>query len=482
MEARLDGAHFSEATCAWLRDEGIEFSVSVPFERFPELKSLILQRARWRSIDEEWAWFECDWKPQKWNRGMRCLVYRRRVKTPRKGPIQLDLFEPIERHNEYKVVMTNKRGTPVTVLHFHNGRGSQEGIFAELKSHGSLDYIPTRREIGNRVYMLACVLAHTLGREMQMRATPPSRKTGRARPLPMGARAPRHLAQGCHSARRTTDSAARTADLDDVDRRCAYRRLPAPARSLAESSGLTRQPASRAGFATLGYSVVRFSSRSYDFALARYNPDGSLDTTFGVGGMVTTDFANSVEAATAISIQGDGRIIAAGVTRPTWGSQNEDFAVVRYNVDGSLDYAFAAGGIATTDFEQGSDGAAALAIQGDGKSVAAGSAYSISEGQDFALARYHGVATMVDELEGLVLYTQELVAAGTINQGLGQSLLTKLETAVQRLDRGNTTAAINQLNAYLCEVDALVQAAILTPQEAQPLYHLVLSIIAELSA
>ncbi|MBK8979705.1 MAG: transposase [Planctomycetes bacterium] len=182
MEARLDGAHFSEATCAWLRDEGIEFSVSVPFERFPELKSLIQQRARWRSIDEEWAWFECDWKPQKWSRGMRCLVYRRRVKTPRKGPIQLDLFEPIERHNEYKVVMTNKRGTPGTVLHFHNGRGSQEGIFAELKSHGSLDYIPTRREIGNRVYMLACVLAHTLGREMQMRATPPSRKTGRTRP------------------------------------------------------------------------------------------------------------------------------------------------------------------------------------------------------------------------------------------------------------------------------------------------------------
>jgi hypothetical protein len=74
------------------------------------------------------------------------------------------------------MVMTNKAVSDGSVLRYHNGRGSQEGIFAEQKSQGSLDYILTRREIGNRVYMLACITAHTLSREMQMEARPPERR------------------------------------------------------------------------------------------------------------------------------------------------------------------------------------------------------------------------------------------------------------------------------------------------------------------
>jgi hypothetical protein len=106
---------------------------------------------------------------------MRCIIYRRRIHKPIQGPIQLDLFVPIERDWEYKMVMTNKAVSAKAVLLYHKGRGSQEGIFAELKSQGSLDYIPTRREIGNRVYMLSCVIAHTLGREIQMQARLPER-------------------------------------------------------------------------------------------------------------------------------------------------------------------------------------------------------------------------------------------------------------------------------------------------------------------
>jgi hypothetical protein len=176
VETRMDGAHFSEQMCEWLETERIDFSISVPFERFPEVKERIRDRARWRSIDDEWSYFEGQWKPKKWTSAMRCILYRRRVRKPIKGPIQLDLFEPIERDFEYKMVMTNKPVSAKAVLHYHNGRGSQEGIFAELKSQGSLDYIPTRREIGNRVYMLACIIAHTLGREMQMQARPPERR------------------------------------------------------------------------------------------------------------------------------------------------------------------------------------------------------------------------------------------------------------------------------------------------------------------
>ena len=177
IETRMDGAHFSESTCRWLADEGVQFTVSVPFERFPAMKEKIVRRSRWTTIDDEWSCFEESWKPKKWAAGMRCIIYRRRVSKPIKGPIQLDLFEPIERDYEFKMVMTNKTVSAKTVLRYHNGRGSQEGIFAELKSQGSLDYIPTRREIGNRVYMLACITAHTLSREMQMEAQPPERRS-----------------------------------------------------------------------------------------------------------------------------------------------------------------------------------------------------------------------------------------------------------------------------------------------------------------
>jgi len=178
IEMRMDGAHFSEQTCSWLQQNRIEFSVSVPFQRFTDAKCRILARTSWKRIDDEWSYFDWCWKPKSWPKKARCIVFRRKVSKPIKGPIQLDLFEPTDREFEYKMVMTNKVVSAKSVLHFHNGRGSQEGIFAELKSQGSLDYIPTRREIGNRVYLLACVAAHTLGREMQMRASQPQRIAG----------------------------------------------------------------------------------------------------------------------------------------------------------------------------------------------------------------------------------------------------------------------------------------------------------------
>jgi len=177
LEARLDGAHFNDETCGLLADEGVEFTVSVPFERLAELKRIIEQRKRWCRIDGEWSYFETDWMPSSWKqRGFRCFAIRHKVRVRRKGPIQLDLFEPIHHDYEYKVVMTNKRGSAKSVLAFHNGRGSQEATFAELKSHMPFDYIPTRRKVGNQVYGLACCLAHNLSRQMQMAVSSPARR------------------------------------------------------------------------------------------------------------------------------------------------------------------------------------------------------------------------------------------------------------------------------------------------------------------
>lgn len=61
------------------------------------------------------------------------------------------------------------------MLDFHHGRGSQEGLFAELKSHNHLDYIPCERWYGNQAYLLATLFAHNLNRELQMVGKEPQR-------------------------------------------------------------------------------------------------------------------------------------------------------------------------------------------------------------------------------------------------------------------------------------------------------------------
>jgi hypothetical protein len=172
LEARLDSAHFSDMACIWLDELGVDFSVSVPFERFPELKGTIEARKRWKTINRDWASFELKWKPKSWNEHFRCIIYRQRLPVPRKGPIQLDLFIPLDWQYQYKAVMTNKTEGVDAVLSFHNGRGAQEGFFAELKSQANMDYIPTRRLVGNQVFLLCSVLAHNLNCELQMIVQP----------------------------------------------------------------------------------------------------------------------------------------------------------------------------------------------------------------------------------------------------------------------------------------------------------------------
>jgi hypothetical protein len=169
LEARLDSAHFSDKTLLLLEDLGVEFSASVPFERLPELKTIIESRKRWRRIDKEWSFFDISWKPKSWKQCSRFLLFRKKKRKPRKGPIQLDLFRPTETVFEYKAVVTNKKLTAKGTLLFHNGRGSQEGLFAELKTQCQMGYIPTRRKAGNTLWLHLTCLAHNLNRELQMR-------------------------------------------------------------------------------------------------------------------------------------------------------------------------------------------------------------------------------------------------------------------------------------------------------------------------
>jgi uncharacterized delta-60 repeat protein len=132
-----------------------------------------------------------------------------------------------------------------------------------------------------------------------------------------------------------------------------------------------------------------YAPNNADFALARYNTDGSLDMTFGISGRVLTDVSGVHDSITALVIQPDGKILVAGVAGLIY---FDDFALARYNGDGSLDMSFGNAGRVTTHLSDFSDVVSALAIQPDGKIIAAGSAgsdFDTADSGDFALARYN---------------------------------------------------------------------------------------------
>ena len=177
IEVRMDSAFFSDELVAALTTARVEFTLSVPFERFVELKGIIEQCPSWSALDDATSYFERSWKPQCWKRAYRFLFVRTKAKQQHKGPIQLDLFVPHEYGYEFKVIVTNKTTGPQAVITYHEGRGSQESVFAELKSHCHLDYVPVRRLHGNQTYLLAGLFAHNLTRELQMQTEAPCRGT-----------------------------------------------------------------------------------------------------------------------------------------------------------------------------------------------------------------------------------------------------------------------------------------------------------------
>jgi uncharacterized delta-60 repeat protein len=129
-------------------------------------------------------------------------------------------------------------------------------------------------------------------------------------------------------------------------------------------------------------------SKSYDFALVRYNANGSLDTTFGQGGRVRTDFGYD-DYARSVSLQADGKIVVAG---RTLNGEEGDFALARYNPNGSLDTSFGVNGKVVTSFVRNTgyscnkfEGANDVTVLPDGRILVAGE----TGGQDFALARYN---------------------------------------------------------------------------------------------
>jgi uncharacterized delta-60 repeat protein len=135
------------------------------------------------------------------------------------------------------------------------------------------------------------------------------------------------------------------------------------------------------------------SSITTDFAVTRLNANGTIDPTFGVQGKRTIDFALGsvfdIDVAYGMALQGDGKIVLVGMATGNTNAGAEDFAIARLNADGSLDTTFGNGGKKTIPFDRGginADTAYAVAIQVDGKIIVAGESYGPSS-DDFAVAR-----------------------------------------------------------------------------------------------
>ena len=156
-----------------------------------------------------------------------------------------------------------------------------------------------------------------------------------------------------------------------------------------------------------------WTGSGYGFAVARYNGNGSLDTTFDADGKVTTGFASGWSRGGTVALQSDGKIVVAG--RSNNGSNN-DFAVARYNSNGSLDTTFGTGGKVTTAVGSGHDSGRGMALQSDGRIVVAGNAKPGGD-VDFAVVRYlveviYGVPTLTEW--GAALLLVSLAALATL--------------------------------------------------------------------
>jgi uncharacterized delta-60 repeat protein len=145
------------------------------------------------------------------------------------------------------------------------------------------------------------------------------------------------------------------------------------------------------------------SGSNWDGFIARYNADGTLDSTFGAGGKVVVDYLGRYDSLASLVIQNDGKIVAVGYTGTAGTGANPMFLVVRVNSDGSFDSTFGSGGKVTTS-RVGLETAASAALQSDGKIIVGGSSGITSNGfdtgSDFMVVRYNTNGTLDTSFSG----------------------------------------------------------------------------------
>jgi len=141
-----------------------------------------------------------------------------------------------------------------------------------------------------------------------------------------------------------------------------------------------------------------YDSRSH-FAVLRYDADGTLDSTFGGTGLVTTTVGSTNDSGQSVTVQDDGKVLVAGYS--STGSGN-DFALVRYNTNGSLDNTFGTGGVVTTPIGPGQDLAYSVSVAGDGTIVVAGQTHNGTD-LDFALVKYNSDGSLNQQFGAIAI-------------------------------------------------------------------------------
>jgi uncharacterized delta-60 repeat protein len=203
-----------------------------------------------------------------------------------------------------------------------------------------------------------------------------------------------------------------------------------------------------------GYSVIQqsdgklvvagtsYNGSSYDFALVRYNADGSLDASFDGDGIVTTAIGAANDYAQSVIQQADGKLVVAGTS---YNGSSDDVALVRYNTDGSLDTGFDGDGKVTTAIGTGYDEGYSVIQQADGKLVVAGTSYNGSS-NDFALVRYNADGSLDASFDGDGIVTTAIGAANDYAQSVIQQADGKLVVAGYSWNGSNDDVALVRYN------------------------------------
>ena len=201
-----------------------------------------------------------------------------------------------------------------------------------------------------------------------------------------------------------------------------------------------------------GYTYGGPAGQTDDFVLVRYLTNGELDPSFGTGGIVTTDLqGSSHDRAFGLALQKDGRIVLVGYSVPPGGS-NTDVALVRYLTNGALDPSFgsAGTGIVINSFSASTDRASSVVIQGDGRIVVAGNAFVGGfNNADSLVARYLPNGTLdpafgiggkvltniggADYLNGVALQADGRIVAA----GAGETTSNQTDFSLLRLESGS---------------------------------------------
>ncbi|GAA5082859.1 hypothetical protein GCM10023210_00690 [Chryseobacterium ginsengisoli] len=139
----------------------------------------------------------------------------------------------------------------------------------------------------------------------------------------------------------------------------------------------------------VGYWEDTGSVNRKDFIVVRLNADGTLDTTFNGTGKVTVAFGTNEDVAHTVAIQNDGKILVAGYA---FTGSYKDIAIARINIDGTLDSTFGTNGKVTTDLAGNNDDATCIAINIDGKFAVGSYTYGAGSSNnfaDFGIAKYN---------------------------------------------------------------------------------------------